>query len=138
MGSSYFFNKYEDYHSKDYDDLCIMDTFNFPGRRVMNMKIKGNDVFMFRDMDKQGFLDDIKETGVYMKAGKFLIPEFNEYIGFTIDDLKSIMDYFDKMDWNHKYEKVIAESYIENGGFFLTDEQRDKAYGVYKKTREQY
>ena len=138
MGSSYFFNKYEDYHSKDYDDLCIMDTFNFPGRRVMNMKIKGKDVFMFRDMDKQGFLDDIKETGVYMKAGKFLIPEFNEYIGFTIDDLKSIMDYFDKMDWNHKYEKVIAESYIENGGFFLTDEQRDKAYGVYKKTRGQY
>ena len=137
IGSSYFFNKYEDYHSKDYDDLCIMDTFNFPGRRVMNMKIKGNDVFMFRDMDKQGFLDDIKETGVYMKAGKFLVPEFNEYIGFTIDDLKSIMDYFDNMDWNHKYEKVIAESYIENGGFFLTDEQRDKAYSVYKKSREQ-
>ena len=134
IGSSYFFSKYDDYHSKDYDDLCIMDTFIFPGR-VMNMKIKDRDVFMFRDMDKSGFLADLRETGVHMKAGKFLVPEFNEYIGFTIDDLKSIMDSFDKIDEKHRYEKVIAAAYIENGGFFLTDDQRDRAYQVYKADR---
>lgn len=136
IGSSYFFGKYDDYHSKDYDDLCIMDTFNFPGKRMMNMKIKGKDVFMFRDMDKQGFIDDLKETNVYMKAGKFLIPEFNEYIGFTIDDLKSIMEYFEQIDYPHKYEKVIADAYIENNSFTLTDEQRQKAYDVYKHARK--
>ena len=134
IGSSYFFDGYDDFISKDYDDLCIMDEFVFPGR-VMNMKVKGRDVFMFRDMDKQGFLDDVSESEVYMKVGKFLIPEFNEYIGFTIEDLKSIMGFFDKLDEKHTYEKVIAESYIKNGGFFLTDDQRASAYGEYKMAR---
>ena len=70
-----------------------------------------------------------------MKAGKFLIPEFNEYINFTIDDLKSICYIFNEMDSKHSYEKIIADAYIENNGFFLTDEQRDMEYKEYKKTR---
>jgi hypothetical protein len=101
------------------------------------MKLKDKDVFMFRNMDKQGFIDDVTETKVYMKAGKFLIPEFNEYINFTIDDLKSILYFFDNIDERHSYEKIIAESYIENNGFFLTDSQRDKAYEEYKSKKEQ-
>ena len=39
------------------------------------------------------------------------------------------------MDSKHTYEKIIADAYIENNGFFLTDEQRDMAYNEYKKTR---
>jgi hypothetical protein len=39
------------------------------------------------------------------------------------------------MDSKHTYEKIIVEAYIENNGFFLTDEQRDMAYMEYKKTR---
>ena len=135
MGSSYFFNKYDDFNSKDYDDLCIMDTFIFSGN-VMNAKIGGNDVFMFRNMPKQGFIDDLLSSGVNMKAGKFLIPEFNEYIGFTIDDLKSIIHIFNEMDEKHSYEKIIADAYIKNDGFYLTDDQRDLAYKEYKRTRE--
>ena len=135
MGSTYFFSKYRDFKPKDYDDLCIMDKFIFPGN-VMNMKIKGKDVFLFRNMTKQGYIDDLLTSGVNMKAGKFLIPEFNEYIGFTIDDLKSILHIFDTMDEKHSYEKIIANSYIKNNGFFLTDYQRKKAYTEYKKTRE--
>lgn len=134
MGSSYFFDKYEDYKMKDYDELCIMDEFFFPGK-VMNAKIDGKDIFMFRNMDKQGYIDDVIETKVYMKAGKFLIPEFNEFIGFTIEDLKSILYFFDNMDEKHRYEKIIAESYIENNGFFLSDSQRDKAYKAYKENK---
>ena len=134
MGSSYFFSKFRDFNSKDYDDLCIMDKFIFPGN-VMNMKIKGKDVFMFRNMPKQGYIDDLESSGVHMKAGKFLIPEFNEYIGFTIDDLKSILHHFNEMDEKHTYEKIIADYYIKNGGFFLTDYQRRKAYAKYKESR---
>ena len=134
MGSSYFFSKYPDFESKDYDDLCIMDSFIFPGN-VMNMKVKGKDVFLFRNMPKQGFIDDLTSSGVNMKAGKFLIPEFNEYIGFTIEDLKSILPYFEKMDSKHSYEKIIAEAYIKNNRFFLYEAQRKKAYKEYKKTR---
>ena len=135
MGSTYFFSKYKDFKPKDYDDLCIMDTFIFPGC-VMNMKLNGKDVFLFRNMPKQGYIDDLLNSGVNMKAGKFLIPEFNEYINFTIDDLKSILHIFENMDSKHSYEKIIAESYIENNGFFLTGKQRRKAYAEYKKSRK--
>ena len=71
-----------------------------------------------------------------MKAGKFLIPEFNEFIGFTIEDLKSILHVFENMDDKHSYEKIIANAYIENGGFFLKDRQRYNAYLEYKKKRK--
>ena len=101
----------------------------------MNAKLNGKDVFLFKNMPKQGYIDDLLNSGVNMKAGKFLIPEFNEYINFTIDDLKSIFHIFENMDDKHTYEKIIADAYINNNGFFLTDEQRDLAYAEYKKTR---
>lgn len=135
MGSSYFFSDYEDYQMKDYDEICIMDEFIF-SENVMNMKFENKDVFLFRNMDKKGYIDDVIDSGVYMKLGKFLIPEFNTFIGFTIDDLKSIMYLFDRIDERHGYEKIIAESYIENGDFLLTDKQKDKAYFEYKKHKK--
>ena len=101
----------------------------------MNMKIDGRDVFMYKNMDKKGFMDEVFETNVFMKAGKFLIPEFNEYIGFTIEDLEKMRPMFEQIDYRHGYEKIIFEAYLENGGFFLTDEQRDKAYAEYKDER---
>lgn len=134
MGSSYFFQTYEDFQIKDYDDLCIMDKFIFPGN-VMNMKLKDKDVFMFRNMPKKGFIDDVIESKVYMKLGKFLIPEFNEYIGFTINDLILLRPLFDELDERHSYEKIIADAYIENNEFKLTPEQRLEAYNEYKKKK---
>lgn len=135
MGSTYFFSKYKDFKSKDYDELCIMDVFPF-NNNMMNAKLKDRDLLLFRDMSKSGYINDLIESKTPMKAGKFLIPEFNEYINFTIDDLKSILHIFENMDDKHTYEKIIADAYIENNGFFLTDEQRDLAYAEYKKTRE--
>lgn len=72
-----------------------------------------------------------------MIVGKFLIAEFNKEIRFTIDDLKKFEQIFDKMDEKHMYEKIIYDSYIENGDFYLTDLQRDKAYKEYKKYRNE-
>ena len=135
MGSTYFFSKYKDFKSKDYDELCIMDVFPF-NNNMMNAKLKDRDLLLFRDMSKSGYINDLIESKTPMKAGKFLIPEFNEYINFTIDDLKSILHIFENMDSKHSYEKIIAESYIENNGFFLTGRQRRKAYAEYKKSRE--
>ena len=136
MGSTYFFSKYKDFQPKDYDDLCIMDKFIFPGN-VMNMKLKGKDVFLFRNMPKQGYIDDLLNSGVNMKAGKFLIPEFNSFIDFTIDDLKSIIHIFDSMDDKHSYEKIIAHAYLDNNSFTLTNQQRYSAYREYKKSRKE-
>ena len=136
MGSSYFFDRYDDYKIKDNDELHIVDEFIFPNRVCMNMKLfDGNDIFIFKNTDKQEYINDVYESGVNMKVGKFLIPEFNKYINFTIDDLKSLQPIFDNMDKNHTYERVIFESYLKNGDFFLTDEQRMEAYKEYKRSR---
>ena len=136
MGSSYFFDIYDDYKLKDNDELHIVDEFIFPNKVCMNMRLfDGNDIFIFKNTDKQEYINDVYESGVNMKVGKFLIPEFNKYINFTIDDLKSLQPIFDNMDEKHTYERVIFESYLKNRDFFLTDEQRREAYKEYKRSR---
>ena len=70
-----------------------------------------------------------------MIVGKFLIPEFCEEIGMTIEDLPKLRPLIEKLDDGHKYEEIIFNSYIENGAFILTDEQRLKAYNSYKESR---
>jgi len=136
VGSSYFFDSYEDYVQRDLDYLCIVDDSKIPDNtNMVSLKLKNKHLILCRNLDKRGFINDLLSSGSKMRAGQFLIPEFNAYINFTIDDLKSICYIFDEMDSEHTYEKIIAESYIENNGFFLTDEQRDKAYNEYKNTR---
>ena len=91
IGSSYFFKDYEDYHQKDNDELCIMDRFPdfIKNTNVLNMKKEGNDVFFYRNMGKEEFLRETLESKIPMKVGKFLIKEFSEYLGVTLEDLKT-------------------------------------------------
>ena len=49
--------------------------------------------------------------------------------------LKLFQQQADNLDDKHKYEKVIYDSYIENGEFKLTDEQLQKAYLEYKNNK---
>ncbi len=70
-----------------------------------------------------------------MQLGKFLVPGFVQEIGFTIEHLKALKPLAEKLDERHRYEKVIYDSYIENGSFELTEEQRSKAYEQYKLAR---
>lgn len=57
------------------------------------------------------------------------------FLGFTIDHLKKLQPIVEKLDKKHEYEKVIFYSYLENGDFTLTPEQRIAAYTVYRETR---
>ena len=135
MGSSVFFKGIRGYKSKDKDVLAIMDTF-IPNKNSLNMKIKDEDVFLYRNMSKHGFIQDALTSGVPMRAGKFLVPEFAEYIHLELEDLKSLEPLFEQMDDAHKYEKIIYDAYMENGSFTLTDEQKKAAYEEYKKLRK--
>lgn len=135
IGSSVFFSGMKGYKPKDKDELCIMDTWFPKNTNVLNMKMNGKDVFFFKNMTKEEFIQDVRDSGVHMRAGKFLVPEFAEFIGLTIEDLKSISDLFEHFDLFHQYEKVIYDFYIENNGFFLTDEQKQVAYNKYKEYR---
>lgn len=135
MGSKIFFSGMPGFRPKDKDFLYIMEGFKLSNTNVLHLHMDENDRFFYRDMDKQGYIDDVENTGVMMKACKFLIPEFNEYIGFTIEDLKSVRHFFENIDEKHKYALNICDAYIENNSFTLTQEQREAAYEEYKKYR---
>lgn len=134
IGSSYFFGCFDDYIVKDLDEINIMDEFLVkPNSLVLR---KGDrDVFFYRNMDKDGFIEDTLSSNVPMRAGKFLVREFADYIGFTIDDLKKLKRVFENMDDKHTYEKVIYDAYMENNGFYLTEGQLGSAYAEYKRKR---
>ena len=133
MGSKYFFSCFEDFVSKDTDEIEIVDTKDFQYMRWITGQ--GKCLFQFRRL--QNVNDYIKYalTGDGLVIGKFLIPEFCEAIGFTIEDLPKLSPLIERLDDKHKYEKIIYDSYIGNNGFYLTEEQLVSAYNLYKKSR---
>ena len=88
-------------------------------------------------MTKEQLLELHKGCKLGMCLGKFLIPEFNEKFGITVEDLKELSSLLDHLDDKHLYEKIIYDAYLENNDFSLTDEQRQNAYNEYKKHRQQ-
>lgn len=135
IGSQVFFNEMSDYKVKDNDWLAIVDHI-IGNKTMINAKINNDDIFMYRNnLSKNDFIEDTFKSDLSMRAGKFLVPEFVKYIGFTIDDLRQLNSIFDKLDDKHKYEKIIYDAYIENNDFILTNEQLNKAYDEYKKYR---
>lgn len=85
-------------------------------------------------MSKKEFLEyELKHIQeIPMTINALLVPEVCKYKSITLDDLKEFEFAFKKMDERHKYLEVIYQSYIENGSFILTQEQRDEAYRIYK------
>lgn len=134
MGSRVFFEDMPGFTPKDYDELCILDVYDFPGNSF-RLNIQGKDVFFFKNLSKKEFIETTLNSSLPMVAGKFLVPDFAEDLGLTISDLKELASVFDAMDEKHSYEKIIYNSYIENNGFFLTPEQKNLAYMSYLKTR---
>lgn len=133
MGSKYFFSSFSDYKSHDTDYIQILDTNEFKRKRII--RGQGCDYIQLKKKTKDEIIEDALNEKLPLCVGKFLIPEFNQEIGFTIDDLPKIKPLIDRIDEKHLYERIIFESYIENGGFFLTEEQLNKAYQSYKETR---
>ncbi len=136
IGSSVFFSKFDDYMTKDNDIIRIMDVWKFNETNVLNLKRNGDDIFMFRNMTKDEFINDTLSCNTPMRVGKFLVPEFVEWLNFTIDDLKLLKPQFDRLDEKHKYEQVIYDAYIENNAFTLTEKQLQEAYNEYRKYRK--
>ena len=134
MGSQYFFSKYTDFKSKDIDEIEIIESTDFKYMR----QLTGQNRCLFQ-LTKQASTKDYINYALHsdlgMVIGKFLIPEFCEAICFTVNDLPRLRPLIDKLDDKHKYEEIIFNSYIENGSFTLTDEQRERAYKSYKESR---
>lgn len=135
IGSAVFFSKFNDYKQKDDDEMVIQEKWLPHKIHVLNFKKDGKDIFFWSPLSKEEFIKDTIDSNVAMRVGKFIIPEFCNYIGFEISEYKKLKDVFDNLDEKHRYEIIIRDAYIENNSFTLTDEQRMKAYQEYKKER---
>lgn len=133
MGSNYFFKKYKDFKSHDIDYIDVIETNEFKEKRII--RGQGKDYIFLKRKPKEQLIQDALNSNLAMVVGKFLIPEFNKQIGFTIEDLLKVQPLIDRLDDKHLYEKIIYEAYLENKEFILTQEQRDAAYASYKESR---
>lgn len=134
VGSTYFFKGLEGFKSKDTDRVVLVD--NPVGfKNVRQTSGSGSCLFEWRKMTADEFVEYTLTKGPAMQIGKFLVPEFCEEIGFTIEHLKKLESLVEKLDVKHGYEKIIYNSYIKNGLFTLTEEQLKDAYEEYKKER---
>ena len=136
IGSNYFFSEYLDFSPSDYDTLEFEEN---PTMYKTCMQLRARDKtrchFWWRKMSPDEFVEYTLSSKVPMEIGKFLIPEVNEYLGFTLEHLKKLEPIVENLDDRHKYEQIIFNSYIQNKDFTLTQEQRNKAYEEYKKYR---
>lgn len=136
IGSQAFFSEYADYHSHDRDFIEFQDEPTEFSRFLIKHE-DGNEIFFYKTVAKEDFIEsELRHSRqIPMAAGKFLVPELAEHLGFTIEDLQLFAKAFTKIDEKHQYEKYIYDCYIENNGFTLTQEQRDEAYRIYKEKR---
>lgn len=135
VGSKAFFENVDGFAPKDTDVLILVDEpVGFKNCRQFTFKNKC--VFEWRNMSIDEFIDIELANNTPMSICKFLVPEFIELKGVTIEQLKRLQPLVDIMDDKHKYLSVIYNSYLANNGFYLTDEQLSNAYNEYKKYRE--
>ena len=137
VGSNVFFRGYfEDFVSKDVDSL-ILENEPKGYENVRQFHFKDRCIFQWRRMKKDELMDLSLKRGLGMELGKFLVPEFARELKMDIDDLEKLRPLAEKLDEKHLYEKVIYDAYIENGCWFLTDEQRAEAYRIYNECKEE-
>jgi len=135
VGSSAFFNEIEGFQPKDRDYVILVSNpVGFTYARQTSFSDKYC-LFEWKKMSVDEFIKHTLDTKLPMTAGKFLIPEFNKQIGFTITDLKRLEPVFERIDKKHTYEKIIFDAYIENNDFVLTDDQLAAAYTSYTTAR---
>lgn len=134
VGSRAFFEGMQGFKPKDEDILVLVKSSDhFKSSRERHSK--GRCLFEWVDRSRNEWLTTLMGTGLPMEVGKILVPEVARHIGLTIDDLKALHPQFEQLDARHKYERMICDCYIQNGGFFLTEEQRNAAFEEYKRER---
>ena len=137
VGSQYFFSCYDDFTGKDIDELKLVETEEF--KQFRHIVGQGKCIFLFKKhKNKQDYIDYALSQKLGMVVGKFLVPEFCDAIGLTVEDLPQLRPLIDRLDDKHKYEEIIFDSYLQNGCFTLTDEQRLAAYNNYKESRKPF
>ena len=133
VGSSYFFGE----QGTDIDEVEFEEEPRLYKNVLQFRKKNGKRcLFKWRKMTPEEFVEYTLNSKLPMEIGKFLVPEVCEYLGFTLDHLKQLAPVVERLDDKHAYEKIIYDSYMQNGGFYLTAEQRHYAYCKYREYKE--
>lgn len=136
-GSKLFFDKFEDYKSKDVDYIEIIENADFKFKKRTYDETENADVFQIKKTDKDFLIDCYLAYSSPISVCAFLSPEVSKELGISIEDLQKLkpLMYRKDLDEKHHYLKMIFDFYLENESFTLTDEQRLAAYNDYKKSR---
>lgn len=136
IGSTYFFKEIDGFKTKDTDHFVITNNPINKNILISNVKLGNDDLIIVSQETSVEQLFDYSKNGNALTCGKWLIPEICEYYSVSFDDVKRELGYrFKQMDDLRKYEECIYNSYCENDSMTLTDEQRMKAFEIYKKYR---
>jgi len=132
VGGRYFFGKLNGFPKKSDHDFCQFTNkktyFNF----YVQKKDKGNDSFVWYVPNLMAYDYDNNPIAL----GKFLIPEILEYLKINFADVISIFENsIYKVKERHKYQIYIFECYKKNGDTYLTNEQLQMAFKIYKDVR---
>ena len=136
IGSKAIFDGYKDYdnYTTDIDILVIEDML--PDDKY-ECSIKDGDIhyIKWKNLTKAELLDYHRYCHMGTFIQKFLVPEYSEYMGITIEDLRELGRLLKYMDDKHSYEAFVWQAYIDNNGFYMTPEQKEAAYEEYKRKR---
>lgn len=138
VGSTVFFNVFDDFKSKDTDEIWIVEDskiFKNGDLKSFLIHAKDKDIVLYKPLLRQQFIELDLKTKDSIKLGKYLVKSFIDYIGLTINDLESLKLLYDNLDSKHKYQKIIYDAYLENNEFILTEKQLEDAYNAYKSER---
>lgn len=134
-GSRAFFSCLADFRPKD-TDWIVLDDAPKGYQYYRQTSIPGKCLFEWRDMGADALIDyALQHPKPPMQVIKFLSPDFAKHIGLTMMQLTRLQPIIDALDAKHRYAAIIYDSYLQNGDFTLTDEQRDAAYQCYKEAR---
>lgn len=135
IGSKAFFDGLPEFQPHDEDWITVVDTTEFQNIRQLHV-VKGNCYFeLKRKSCAKDYIDWDVEHNVGMAVGKYLVPQFAEEINLSFEDLQLLKPLVDRLDDKHDYERIIYESYLSNGDFTLTEQQRLEAYNSYRTSR---
>ena len=113
VGSSVFFNEIEGFQPKDRDYVILVE--KPVGYDFVRQTSSGKEcLFEWRRMLPAQFVEYSLHRGPAMQIGKFLVPEFVQEIGFTIEHLKKLKPLAEKLKGDttdRLFEALLRERY---------------------------
>lgn len=138
-GSRAFFSGMEGFVPHDSDVVCVCgegEHQNFLYKRSFPNKQERGCEFHIVLTDKDKLIRWELKHGRPMCLGHYLLPEFCQLFGITLEDFEKLRPLYERLDKFHLYERIIFDAYIENGEMTLTERQRKAAFDEYLNERK--